>query len=390
MRRLTVIVGIVHLLILSAAAQDMRIVNIRVGQGDSTLIQGPQDAGGNRVNVLFDAGDIPDLDGGNILRAVLRRYDVNRLDAVIISHDDADHVGGIAFGGVHGKSFILGFNDSPGCSGDDDGDGAADWIGARQFFEPDPEELGLCDDMRVGQWIDYGEALMRSTQAIEKYNAIANAMGERITINNQETVDTFSLDLGGGAVMTAYAANGYVRGRGARVKNVDRPNERSLSFLVTYGDFDFLISGDLIGRKSGSENAQVEEAVAEAILRDGRIVDVLHVNHHGADNGSASVFIDALEPNIAIISAGNGNDHKHPRNGALKRLYDGNVYRTILTSFGNSRDRISNEVRSRIAVYQNDVVITTDGDSYEISTRRAFRADKNCVRDPSTCSRGLR
>jgi len=374
-----------------ATAEDLKIVNIRVGQGDATLIQGPTNETGTRVNVLFDAGDIPNLDGGNILRAVLNKNGVTSLDYVIVSHDDADHIGGIAFGGIHGKSFVLGFNDAPGCTGDDDGDGIADWLPDQTFFKPDPDELGLCDDLVVKNWVDYGSDLMRNTQAIRKYNGIADGMGQRITINDQAGVDNYEIDLGGGAKMIAYAANGYVRGNSERVKSVDEPNERSLSFLVVYDTFDFLISGDLIGKRTSSKvNAKVEEAVGAAIVRDGRQVDVLHVNHHGADNGSAKAFIELIKPNIAIISAGNGNDHKHPRNSALRRLYEGGVYRTILTSFGTSRERIRSDVRERVAVYQNDVIITSNGQSYDVSTSRSYHTDKNCVDDASTCSRGLR
>lgn len=200
---------------ITCAAEPLRIVNIRVGQGDATLIQGPTSVGSDRVNVLFDAGDIPDLDGGNILRAVLSRYGVEEIDFMIVSHDDADHLGGIAHGGVHGKSFILGFDNSPGCSGDDDGDGVEDW--EVEFFEPDPDELGQCDDIVIKNWVDYGESLMRDTQAIRKYNGMANGIGNRITINDQATVDGFEIALGEGAVMRSYAANGFVRGRGQRV-----------------------------------------------------------------------------------------------------------------------------------------------------------------------------
>ena len=78
----------------SVGAQDLTIVNIRVGQGDATLVQGPVDAAGKRVNVLFDAGDIDDRDGGHILRAVLWKRGVRELDFLVISHDDADHMGG--------------------------------------------------------------------------------------------------------------------------------------------------------------------------------------------------------------------------------------------------------------------------------------------------------
>lgn len=362
-----------------AFAGELRIINIRVGQGDSTLIQGPLDASGNRINVLFDAGDMPDLDGGNILRAVLRKQGVRKLDYVVISHDDADHIGGIGFGGRHGKSFILGFDDAVGCPGDDDGDGDADWVAGKKFIEPDPEELGTCDDMVVVNWVDYGEANMRDTIAIKKYNGMANAMGNRITVATQSDVDSFEIDLGGGAKMTAFAAMGFVRGMTQQVSRVNTPNEKSLSFLVTFGSFDYLISGDLIGRRAGSENAKVEAAVGAAIAATDRDVDVLHVNHHGADNGSEDDFLRAIKPNIAIISAGNGNDHKHPKNDALRRLYDADVYRTIMTSFGTSEERLDDDVRNRVAVYQNDVIITSDGDNYEISTSRRYKTDKNYV-----------
>ena len=75
-------------------AQDLEIVNIRAGQGDATLIKGPLD-GGNQFAILVDAGNIGGRDGGNILRAVLNKRGVERLDLLISTHYDADHIGGI-------------------------------------------------------------------------------------------------------------------------------------------------------------------------------------------------------------------------------------------------------------------------------------------------------
>ncbi len=361
----------------STFGNELEIINVRVGQGDATLIQGPVDDNGNRVNVLFDAGDVPARDGGNILRAVLNKRGVDRLDHLIISHDDADHIGGVAFGNSHGASFILGFDDAPGSPGDDDSDGEADWLGTPEFFNPDPDELGTGDDLPVDNFIDYGDALMRDTQAIRKYQGIANAMGTRTVLNSQDDVDSFEIDLGGGARMICFAANGFVRGRGARVSNVNRPNERSLSFLVNYGQFDFLISGDLSGRASGADNAEVERAVGQAIVNAGFSVDILHVNHHGADNASEADFLELIEPEIAIISAGNGNTHEHPRNAVLQRLVDAGVYRIIQTSWGTTEDVIADDIRDHQAIYQSDVVITSDGERYTISTARTFETDED-------------
>ena len=362
-------------------AQELEIVNIRVGQGDATLILGPVKTDGTRVTVLFDGGDIPVRDGGNIIRTVLWKRKIKTLDYLIISHDDADHLGGIAFGGVHGTgvhgtSFLLGFNNVPGDNGDDDGDGVEDWIIGAPKFEPDPEELGTDDDVKVINFVDYGDALMRSgVQAIQKYQRFANSMGNRITINDQTTVDSFEIDLGGGARMICFAANGFVRGRSQRVANVNTPNERSLSFLVTHGECDFLISGDLIGRRAGSENARVEEAVGLAIVNAGFKVDVLHVNHHGANNASSVAFLELIEPEIAIVSAGNRNDHEHPNNHALQRLVDAGVDRIFQTSWGTTEDEIPFDIRDHHAIWQQDIVIRSNGEHYWIETSRRWKAD---------------
>ena len=61
----------------------LRVTVLDVGQGDATLVQG----GG--AAVLFDAGPA----GGPILRR-LREAGVRRLDALVVTHGSADHVGG--------------------------------------------------------------------------------------------------------------------------------------------------------------------------------------------------------------------------------------------------------------------------------------------------------
>ena len=86
----------------------LTIVHLDVGQGDSTLILGPE-INGDRVSVLFDSGDIPnggDVDGGQVVRDALIAWGVSELDWFIASHYDADHIGGLVTGspGVHGTS----------------------------------------------------------------------------------------------------------------------------------------------------------------------------------------------------------------------------------------------------------------------------------------------
>ncbi len=360
----------------SIFAQDLEIVNIRVGQGDATLIQGPIDSNGNRVNVLIDAGDISGRDGGKIIRAVLAKRNVKHLDFMIVTHYDADHIGGIASGGHHGVGFLLGFNNVPGSIGDDDGDGDVDWIGAA-FFQPDPEEFGTNDDITVGNFVDRGDESPPTSQAYQKYLFIANAKNNRISLNSKVKIDSFAIEFGNGAKMIALAANGFVKDRFERVDRVNTENERSLSFLLSYKDFDFLISGDLIGRRHGSENAKVEAAVGEYIKSQNIIVDVLHVNHHGANNASDIGFLNDIKPTIAVISAGNGNSHKHPHNKALKSLDEALVYRIIQTSWGSTESKIPKNVRAIQAIYQSDIIISSDGINFTISTSRKFKANDN-------------
>ena len=107
------------------------------------------------------------------------------------------------------------------------------------------------------------------------------------------------------------------------------------------------------------------------------LVDVLHVNHHGANNSSEAEFLELIQPTIAVISAGNGNAHKHPHRSVLKRLSDAGVYRIIQTSWGTTESITPADVRDIQAIYQNDVVINSDGDNFTISTSRTYESDVN-------------
>lgn len=63
------------------------VVFLDVGQGDATLLLDP----GGAV-VLVDGGREP-----SVLAGALRRHGINRIDLLIISHGDADHVGGLTY-----------------------------------------------------------------------------------------------------------------------------------------------------------------------------------------------------------------------------------------------------------------------------------------------------
>lgn len=96
-------------------------------------------------------------------------------------------------------------------------------------------------------------------------------------------------------------------------------NEQGLSALCKAGDFEILITGDMAGT--------TEKALVAAY--DLPKVEVLMVSHHGSKNSSKRDFLQAIQPQTAIISVGD-NNYGHPSDAALARLYGSGakVYRT--------------------------------------------------------------
>ena len=80
-----------------------------------------------------------------------------------------------------------------------------------------------------------------------------------------------------------------------------------------YGETEFLFTGD-------SPRA-IEKYV---VLLDGAHLrsDVLKVGHHGSKTSSADVFIAAVLPQFAVISAGKDNRYGHPHEEVISALKD--------------------------------------------------------------------
>lgn len=71
----------------SLTAKEMKVHFIDVGQGDSTLIQAP-----NGKTMLIDGGE---RDQGNSLVTYLKSQGIKKLDYVVATHPDSDHIGGL-------------------------------------------------------------------------------------------------------------------------------------------------------------------------------------------------------------------------------------------------------------------------------------------------------
>jgi len=89
----------------------------------------------------------------------------------------------------------------------------------------------------------------------------------------------------------------------------DDLNENSLVCQLSYGEIDFLFTGDL---------PQKEE---QQILNSGLTIDseVLKVGHHGSQYSSGEDFIREASPKTAIIQVGVDNKFNHPHLLTLRR-----------------------------------------------------------------------
>jgi competence protein ComEC len=98
-------------------------------------------------------------------------------------------------------------------------------------------------------------------------------------------------------------------------------NEEGLFALCSHEDFDLLITGD------------ADSFVEQLLIKYYPIPDLelLLVGHHGSKHSTSTALLDALRPELAIISVGY-NSYGHPAEETLSRLADAGteVYRTDL------------------------------------------------------------
>lgn len=119
--------------------------------------------------------------------------------------------------------------------------------------------------------------------------------------------------------VTCYAANQFVQGAGgnnpvAGLGN-DQKNEKSLAFLIQFGNFKYYLGGDL-------ETAQEDylAATLNPTNNNAGRVHAVKLSHHGANTASSAAFLNRLRPKAAFISNGPRNRYHHPMQNAVDHL----------------------------------------------------------------------
>jgi competence protein ComEC len=94
-------------------------------------------------------------------------------------------------------------------------------------------------------------------------------------------------------------------------------NNVSIVAQLIYGQSEFLLTGD------------IEKQIELRLINQGLNLesDVLKIGHHGSKTSSSQIFLEAVNPKIAVISVGK-NSYGHPHQEVLERLKKIKVYQT--------------------------------------------------------------
>ena len=137
----------------------------------------------------------------------------------------------------------------------------------------------------------------------------------------------------------------------------DDTNDTSIVLRIDYGATSFLLTGDM------EADAERDLVNSGANLK----VDVLQVGHHGSSTSTSYVFLNAVLPEMGIISCGVNNKYGHPHEETLSILRDAgvDVYRTDLLG---------------------TITVSSDGQNYTVATEHfATDAELNPT-DPAASS----
>ena len=253
-----------------------------VGHGDAILLTLPE--GGN---VLVDGGGLPfaSLDvGESVVLPFLLDRGVRRLDAVVVTHADFDHIGGL---------------------------------------------VTVVNELRVDAiWQGNPDRTDRERPA---YRELRERADERnVAVRTLRAGENFEL---GGARFEVLAA-----GEGS----LETSNDRSVVLRIGYGGRHVLLTGD------------AEEALERRLVRSGMDLraDVLKLAHHGSRSSSSSAFLDAVQPQFAIVSARRNRSRPIPSALVLHRLRERGIEYARTDRNGTVTVRIHKNGQIEVSTYR--------------------------------------
>ncbi|HEU0032289.1 MAG TPA: DNA internalization-related competence protein ComEC/Rec2 [Kofleriaceae bacterium] len=240
-------------------AQALRVTFVDVGQGDAAIVELPDgavwlvDAGG-----LANARDLSTASApGRAIDRVLAAYGHDAIDLVILSHPHPDHYLGLAALDVPVREL---------------------WT-ARELEHAPPPRL-----------------------ALPSFDELAAQLAWRGTVVGHPPLGVARTQAG--VELIAWAPRYRATPTAAPILAADPVhtiNDNSLVIAIRYRGRTLLFTGDL---EAEGEDQLVAAGIAP--------VDVVKVPHHGSRTSSSPAFVEALRPQLAVISLGRGNQFGFP------------------------------------------------------------------------------
>jgi competence protein ComEC len=233
-----------------------RVTFLDVGQGDAIVIE----AGSPQRIIVVDAGpSFLDWDAGErVIAPYLRRRGIDRIDLLVASHTDGDHIGGMA---------------------------------------------SLVERFPIGSLLRGDRAAARTRSARRLDREIAR---HRVPVVIGRQGDF--IDLGGGCrIEVLLGADPSEEGSGGIIRT---NNNRSLVLRMVTPWISVLLTGDL--EMTGEDRLwRVEPWLPSRVLK---------VSHHGSPDATSLRFLSVVEPGLAVLSVGARNRYGHPSPKLLARL----------------------------------------------------------------------
>ena len=195
-------------------------------------------------------------DGGTVID-YLEAHDIDRIDHLVATHAHADHIGGHA--------------------------------AVIEYYEEEKDGIGTAWDSGVPH---DSQTYERYLDAIDEYD---------VTLFDAQEGDEIPVE----------GIDAEILNPPADPEDPDDLHDNSLTVHVQHGEIGFLSTGDA-------------EVAAEAHMADeygeDLAADIYHAGHHGSSTSSTAEFLDAVDPDAAIISASYDSQYGHPHDEVLERF----------------------------------------------------------------------
>jgi len=234
-----------------------------VGQGDGIVIRND-----NGRIYLYDCGSSDvSMVGKYRLLPFLRYKGYGKIQGIFISHMDKDHTNGIL-----------------------------------ELLQRAKEENMKISYLFLPESVKY---IMEDIKKVTEMEELANQNGTQVKYLEQGDVVT------DGKLKFCCLYPGETEGVNL---NKDERNNKSQVLFVEYKDFSMLLTGDV--EKEG------ENEILQYVKQNGGKLkcDVLKVAHHGSSGSSSVDFLEYINPDLSLISCGEGNSYGHPHKETLERL----------------------------------------------------------------------